>query len=211
MNRYIILIFTKIIIILLLSCSSKNLKDHEDQNQVIPTTDSNDIKKGFQEDQPVYPVDTDDPFFFKDGLSSEAFRVLITRDNYQIRQISYQEDIEILKDIEGDKVQLKYYNEYYELMSFKDWEFEGILQLRLNPQTANIEKIHYHSNYIPRTKQALELFLQDVSRYKFRYLTEKMNPDTFLIRILWRIEKDPNLTEEEAKQRAIELLKKRIK
>ncbi len=207
MNKLNILIFTNIILFFLLTCSSNNLKSNQIQNE----SEVNNKKKISLEEQPIYPVDIDDPYFFKEGLTEEAFRVLITKDKYQIRQISYTEDIEKIQDVEGDKVQLKYYNEFHELMNFKDWEFEGILQLRLNPQTANIEKIHYYANYIPRTKQALELFLQDVSRYKFRYLTDKMYPDTFLIRVLWRIEKDPTITEEEAKQRAIELLKKRIK
>ncbi len=209
MNKTSINFFMIILSILFVNCFNKNIIQHQEQ---IQTNINNSLESTLdQEEQPIYPVETDDPYFFKDALEEEAFRVLITKDQYQIRQISFVNDIEKIKDIEGDRVQLKYYNEYYEQMNFKDWEFEGIVKVRLNPQTANIEKIHYYGNYIPRVKQALELFLQDVSRYKFRYLTEKMNPDSFLIRILWRIEKDPNLTEEEAKQRAIEFLKKRIK
>lgn len=205
MNSSYVVIF-KIIIIIFIGCS-RNFINHQKHSD--STTVDNYSK--IAEEQPVYPVNTDDPFFFKEALEEEAFRVLITKDSYQIRQISFLSEIEKIKDLQGDEIQLKYYREYYEMMNFKDWEFEGVMKIRLNPQTANIEKIHYYQNYIPRVKQALELFLQDVSRYKFRYLTDKMTPDTFLIRVLWRIEKDPNITEEEAKYRAIEFLKTRIK
>lgn len=163
----------------------------------------------FQEDQPLYPTETDDPFFLnKIQLSEEAFRVLITRNNYQVRQIQFNDDIERIKDRLGDKEQLKIYEEFYNQIDFKDWEFEGILRIRINPQTTNIESIKYESHYIPKTQQAMKLFLEDISRYKFKYLKQVPYPNQFLIRILWRIKKNPELTEEQAKTRAIEYLKK---
>lgn len=180
--------------------NKQNVSVYENKTQNLET---------FQEEQPVYPVETDDPFFLKNlGLREEAFRVLITKYNYQIRQVQFKGDIERIKDTLGDKEQLKVYEEFYNQIDFKDWEFEGVLRIRINPQTSNIESIKYESHYIPKTQQAVKLFLEDVSRYKFKYLKQVPYPTQFLVRVLWRIQKNPELTEEQAKKRAIEYLKK---
>ncbi len=207
--RYLIIL---IFFILLFCKASQNIQE----NKNIENNNNNSIylnqEEVFDEDQPRSVVETDDPYFLeKEILPGEVFRVLITRNNYQIRQLSFLENIEKIKDISGDKEQLKLYNRFYDQINFKDWEFEGVLSVKLNPQTSNIEKIKYYENYIPKIKQALELFIQDISRYKFKYLKENTYPDEFLIRVLWRIRKDPDLTEELAKERAIEYLKKYLK
>jgi len=171
------------------------------------------IEEQFQEEQPKYPTEGDDPFFLnQEGkVPNEAFRVLITKNNYRVRQIQFETNIERVKDINGDKEQLNSYKQIYDQINFKDWEFDGIITVYLNPQTSNIEKIQYYSRYIPKMKQAVELFIQDISRYKFKYLTDATYPKEFNVRILWRIKKDPNLTEEQAKERAIEYLKKYVR
>ncbi|GIX43080.1 MAG: hypothetical protein KatS3mg129_2813 [Leptospiraceae bacterium] len=206
-------IYLKIILLLLfLYCKTG-------EHQIIEETKSDEniepiiIEEQFQEEQPKYPVENDDPYFLNldDKLHDEAFRVLITKNNYQLRQIQYEEYIERVKDIIGDKEQLNYYKQIYEQINFKDWEFEGVIQIQLNPQTSNIEKLQYHPRYIPKMKQAVELFIQDISRYKFKYLKDLTYPKEFTIRVLWRIKKDPNLTEDQAKERAIEYLKKYVR
>jgi hypothetical protein len=201
----------------LLYCVSTNhqvvVESNSTNTTIENTSNSITIEEQFEEDQPVYPVETDDPFFLDKNnlLEEEAFRILVTKNNYQIRQIKYENFIEKIKDVSGDKEQLNYYKQVYEKINFKDWEFEGVLKVSLNPQNANIERLQYYEHYIPKLKQAVELFIQDISRYKFRYLQNQTYPKEFLIRIEWRIKKDPNLTEEEAKGRAIEYLKKYVK
>ncbi|MCS7206187.1 MAG: hypothetical protein NZ853_10865 [Leptospiraceae bacterium] len=154
------------------------------------------------------------PYFLdlSNKLKEEAIRVLIMNDKYTYKQIGYIEEFEVIPDPVGDQEQLKKYREYDQLLNFKDWNFEGVLKVKLNPHSGSIEKLHYHPNFIPKMKQALQLFMDDASRYRFRYLNdEKKQIDEFYIRMQWIIQKDPNLTEEQSKQKAIEYIKRSLK
>ncbi len=203
------LIFISFIVIVLSCKTSTNTVSTE---QMPPENLNIQFEDVFQEDQPKYPTENDDPYFLnQDKIPNEAFRVLITKNNYSVRQIQFETNLERVKDINGDKEQLNYYKQIYDQINFKDWEFEGIITVYLNPQTSNIEKIQYYSGYIPKMKQAVELFIQDISRYKFKYLTDASYPKEFNVRVLWRIKKDPNLTEDQAKERAIEYLKRYVR
>jgi len=198
-------------VLIVLSCKTSTITVSTEQ---MPQENLNiQFEDIFQEEQPKYPTENDDPFFLNQDkkIPNEAFRVLITKNNYSVRQIQFETNLERVKDINGDREQLNYYKQIYDQINFKDWEFEGILTVYLNPQTSNIEKIQYYSGYIPKMKQAVELFIQDISRYKFKYLTDATYPKEFNVRILWRIEKEPDLTEEQAKERAIEYLKKYVR
>ena len=198
-------------VLIVLSCKTSTITVSTEQ---MPQENLNiQFEDIFQEEQPKYPTENDDPFFLNQDkkIPNEAFRVLITKNNYSVRQIQFEKNLERVKDINGDREQLNYYKQIYDQINFKDWEFEGILTVYLNPQTSNIEKIQYYSGYIPKMKQAVELFIQDISRYKFKYLADATYPKEFNVRILWRIEKEPDLTEEQAKERAIEYLKKYVR
>ena len=207
------LIFIFFIVIVLSCKTSTNTVSNTVSTEQKPQENLNlQFEDVFQEDQPKYPTENDDPFFLdQDKIPNEAFRVLITKNNYSVRQIQFETNIERVNDINGDKEQLNYYRQIYDQINFKDWEFEGIITVYLNPQTSNIEKIQYYSRYIPKMKQAVELFIQDISRYKFKYLTDVPYPKEFNVRVLWRIKKDPNLTEDQAKERAIQYLKKYVR
>ncbi|MFN3604013.1 MAG: hypothetical protein ACK4UJ_04815 [Leptonema sp. (in: bacteria)] len=189
----------------------EEIKKTDVQDPIIEKTSKSEMDV-FIESQPKYPVETDDSFFLNTTniLDLEVFRVLITKHNYQVRQINYKENIERIEDVAGDKEQLKIYEEIYNQIDFKDWVFEGVIRVKINPQTNKIENLKYESVYIPKTQQAAKLFMEDISRYKFRFLKSISTPNTFLIRMQWRIQKNTEITEEQAKERAIEYLKKYV-
>lgn len=99
--------------------------------------------QGFVEDQPAEPASDDDLFFQKPAVSGELYRVLITGTNYSVRQYGQTSSIQRPSDSRGDKEQLKSYQEIHDEIDFRDWEIEGVLDVRLNPHTGQIEQLQY--------------------------------------------------------------------
>lgn len=191
---------------LLLTCAS--------QPEVVQTGADNQLRpaeQGFVEDQPVEPASDDDLFFHKPTVSGELFRVLITRDNYSVRQYGQTSSIQRVPDAKGDREQLKSYREIHDEIDFRDWEIEGILDVRLNPHTGRIEQIQYVQGHTPRTYQAAKLFQEDLTRYRFRFPQGVIQPVRFNVYFRWVIKRRPDLSDEEIKLRAIQYLKSQTK
>lgn len=164
-------------------------------------------EEGFTEDQPAEPVPDDDAFFLKPPQSGEVFRVLITRNNYSVRQLASKDAIQRPADSRGDREQLNAYREIHEQIDFKDWEIEGTLDVRLNPHTGQIEQLQYAAGRNPRTWQAAKLFQEDLTRFRFKYPTGVVSPTRFQVNFRWVIKRRPGLSDQDARKRAIEWLR----
>lgn len=164
-------------------------------------------EEGFVEDQPFEPVSSDDAFFLKPAQGGEVFRVLITRDNYSVRQLASRDAIQRPADARGDREQLNAYREITEQIDFKDWEIEGTLDVRLNPHTGQIEQLQYAAGRNPKTWQAAKLFQEDLTRFRFKYPTGVISPTRFQVNFRWVINRRPGLSEQDGRKRAIEWLR----
>ncbi|EHQ06117.1 MAG: hypothetical protein F9K24_16950 [Leptonema illini] len=163
--------------------------------------------QGFVEDQPAEPASDDDLFFQKPAVSGELYRVLITGTNYSVRQYGQTSSIQRPSDSRGDKEQLKSYQEIHDEIDFRDWEIEGVLDVRLNPHTGQIEQLQYVPGHNPRTYQAAKLFQEDLTRFRFKFPQGVIQPIRFNVRFRWVIKRRPGLSDEEAKLKAIQYLK----
>lgn len=170
--------------------------------------DTNGSSAG-KEENPVFPVESDDAFFHQPVEEDEVFRVLISKnDGYQVRQVAAKETIRRKPDPVADKEFLKMYLDYSEKINFKDMTHNAMLRVRLNPQLGKIENIDYpRAKDLPRAYQAAVFFKDDVARMQFTFPNRHVDPREFYIRFEWRIQKEEGLTEEEARKKVIEYLK----
>lgn len=158
------------------------------------------------ETQPEYPTAGDDPYFFEPSFPGTAFKILITRDSYQIRQMAHDRLFKRKRDVEGDRGQVEFFQEEHDRVDFMTMNLEGVIQIRLNPLSGSIEHISYIPGRTPRTWQASKYFQDDVSRFRFEFLQNAISPREFKVQYQWRITQRPGLSEEEQRRRAIEYL-----
>ncbi|MCE9600184.1 MAG: hypothetical protein K8S54_19655 [Spirochaetia bacterium] len=151
---------------------------------------------------------TDDPFLTdKDTKYGEMFRVLILDKSYIVRQLNGETEIQKKKDDAGDQEQFTRFQDLAARYDFKDWEFSGMLTVRIHPHRGEIERIEYVPGQNPKTWQASKLFQEDVSRFAFTFPRGMITTREFRVRYKWRIKRRPGLTEEDARKRAVEFLK----
>lgn len=165
----------------------------------------------FREDQPQFPEPGDDPFFFEEAASQIAFRVLITRGNYQVRQIGSRAGISRREDPLGDREQMQFFTTQLQEIDFVDMLLSGRIQIRLSPLSGQIEHIAYVNGETPRTWQASKYFQDDVSRFRFYAPSGGLPTRRFEAQYLWRIDKRAGISVEENRKRAVEWLKKQTR
>lgn len=152
-----------------------------------------------------------DPFFTAEPMPSEYFRVLITDDGYFVKNMGKEGIIERKEDIQGDKEQFNTFHKFSVDYSFKDWSFDAVMRVRLNPHRGELEHIEYVPGRNPKTWQSGKLFQEDLSRFHFDFPDGKIPTHEFLVSYLWRIQKKPGLSEEDAKKMAIEFLNSQLR
>jgi len=157
---------------------------------------------------PTNPQAQEDPFL-KDpaGPMNETYRILILGDSYTVRQIKGAEDLKRKEDPSGDAEQLDRFKELAARYDFKDWEFNGVLMVRLHPHRGEIEHIEFVPGQNPKTWQASKLFQEDLSRFAFTFPKGLVTLREFHVRYRWKIKRRAGLSDEEARTRAIEFLK----
>lgn len=183
------------IVLPVLQCSS-----FQNQSQNGQTTSDENL---------IFPVESDDPFFHQPIEEDEVFRVLISKElGYQVRQVGAEKTIRRKVDQAADKEYLQMYLDYEEKINFKDMKHNAMLRVRLNPQLGKLENIDYpRGSDLPKAYQAAIFFKDDVARMKFTFPQGVVEPRSFYIRFEWRIKKEEGLTEEEAREKVIEFLK----
>lgn len=156
---------------------------------------------------PTTPQSQEDGFFKETSHMNEAYRILILGDTYTVRQLKGAEDLKRKEDPSGDSEQLDRFKELAARYDFKDWEFNGVLMVRLHPHRGEIEHIEFVPGQNPKTWQASKLFQEDLSRFAFQFPKGLVTMREFHVRYRWKIKRRPGLSDEEARVRAIEFLK----
>ncbi len=164
----------------------------------------------FRSDQPEYPDEKDDAYFKAEPAGPEVFRVLITRENYSVRQVGSKDVIKRKPDPNGDKEQLGNYSTFNDKYDFKDWTLRGVLSVRINPHNGEIEHAEYVAGKNPRSWQATRFFQEDLSRFNFSFPKNAVLTREFWVTFEWRIKKRPGMSDAEAKQRAVDFLKQQL-
>jgi len=162
-------------------------------------------------EEPAFPVPEDDEYFHGEIPKGVAFMVLITQERYMLRQVRYRERIRRESDPAGDADQLQFFQKEADRIDFKDWTLTGTIDLRLSPISGQIEHIQYVPAQTPRTWQAAKFFQDDVSRLRFTFPDGVISPRDFMVQYEWRIEREPGLSDEEARARAMEYLKSQVR
>ena len=110
----------------------------------------------------------DHPLFQKDKKNGdELFRVVLSSEYYQVRQIRQTENIKRKPDIQGDKVIME------ELLKYnkKDFTDDGIISVKLNSKTGKIETLN--TDRSTRIQQLLKIIQGDASRWFLEHKTEE--------------------------------------
>ncbi len=193
-------------IFIIYGCTTPSKIIDKESSQEVSQVDNN-ISIDLSKTETIENIEKKFKDYFSDNSQNDFFKILITKDNYYIKQTRFEDFIQRIEDTEGDAEQLKIYNQLYEKINFIDYDICSLIKVKINPQNGNIESIDYHPNYFPKTKKAMKLFMDDIARYKFKII----KPDAFLnevyISIRWIIEKNPDLSPEAAKRKAIEYIK----
>jgi len=125
--------------------------------------------------------------------------------------VSGEKYIRRKRDTSGDKYQVETFREYSNKINFKNFIFRGSLVVRLNPHSGDIEFIKFVPGKTPRTWQANKYIRDDLARFTFSFPRRSVVVREFVVRYEWRILRDPDLTDETARERAVEYLKSQIK
>jgi len=166
----------------------------------------------FVENQPEFPEPEDDAYFREpEAESGEVFRVLITKGNYQVRQVGSRDYLRRKRDPNGDRAQVEIFRKFSDRYNFADLVFKGMLRVRLNPHNGEIEMIRFIPGKTPQAAQAARLFKNDLSRFAFSFPKNAVVVREFRVRFEWRIKRQEGLTDEEAKKRLLEFLKKQLR
>jgi hypothetical protein len=149
----------------------------------------------------------EDPFLVAEPFENEYFRVLIEANGYTVKKVTEDESILRKEDPTGDEEQFKTFKSYNDMYDFKEWVLNGRLRVRLNPHTGSIEHLSFVEGYMPKTWQSMKLIQEDCSRFQFTFPENEVLAREFIVSYEWRIQRRANLTDEEARARAIEFLK----
>ncbi len=160
----------------------------------------------FSSEQPLFPERGDDPFFFQKVQDDEVFRVLVTKTNYQVRQVAAKDLIRRPLDPEKDLEKLKEFQGFQERYNFADQTLSAMLSVRLNPHSGKIQNLEFVPTHNPQSWQVGRLMQHDLKRYQFRFPTGQVKLHSFRIQFMFRISRDPGLSEAEARRKAVEFL-----
>ncbi len=146
-----------------------------------------------------------DAFFSNEKKGSEIFRVFISEDFYEVRQVQREDVIRRTEDKEGDEEKKAFFTEEHNKINFKDLRLEGIMNVELNSEGSPLN-IKYLPGGTPKTWQASKHFLQDLSRFHFNFPNPGSGIIHFNVRYLWIIK--AGFDSRKNKEKAIEYLKK---
>jgi len=162
--RFPVFLFT-IIIVLFQTCASDNRNANVVKRIKLknPAGDSEKIlnEKGeFVENHSEEP-----PFFSKESSEpQEYFRVIITSESYQLRQIRGTEYIVRKPDPGGDQLisdELK----RFDMIDFSD---DGVVQVKLNAETGKLENFNFHTR-VPRINDIAKIIQNDATRWNLEH------------------------------------------
>ncbi|MBE7411296.1 MAG: hypothetical protein L6Q54_00925 [Leptospiraceae bacterium] len=125
-----------------------------------------DSEKILDEKGEVVENNSGEPKFFSKESSDtqEYFRVIISSDSYQLRQIRGTENVMRKPDLGGDQLicdELKKFN----LIDFVD---DGIVLVKLNGETGKLENFNFHTR-VPRINDIAKIIQNDATRWNLEH------------------------------------------
>lgn len=174
--------FTNISFLILLfsfiSCNStqkEEVKDTKDQKTFYPAGQKEIILD--ENGKEVQITSRDPELFQKDSKNSdEVFRVVLSSESYQVRQIRKSEFIKRKPDPGGDSIIME------ELLKYnkKDFVDDGIISVKLNAKTGKMETIN--TDRSTRIQQLLKIISNDATRWTLEHKsTEEPTVTKYLI------------------------------
>ncbi|PJZ69557.1 hypothetical protein CH373_15380 [Leptospira perolatii] len=142
-------------------------------------------------------ITTADPASFQSASkdSGEYFRVYITSDTYQVRQIRGSKFIRKKPDKGGDTLiseELAKYNK----INFSD---DGIILVILNGNTGNVETIRFNTR-VPRINDLAKVIQNDVTRWSMEHSEEKPVVTKYQIHYVVKLENRSGTTRDKVKE-----------
>lgn len=203
-------IFILFPIILFLFYCAKDGKNIPPENNVIkpqsqsvyPAGESEQI---IDENGKVVQITVDDPKFFQEPSKNkmEFFRVLISSESYQIRQIRQSENIKRKSDIGGDSLI------YEELKKYDKVDFvdDGVIIIKLDKRTGKFDNIKFDTK-VPRINDIAKIILNDATRWILEHKNnEEPNPNVLNFLISYNVKLSKKINRDEIKEH----LKKEVK
>jgi hypothetical protein len=136
------------------------------------------------------------PFFQKKSeIPNELFRVFISSDKYQIRQIRSSDKILRKPDLGGDEL-AKEEVKRFDLINFID---DGYVAIGLNSNTGKLETIAFDRR-VPRINDIAKLIQNDASRWNYEHLSKDGMPTVVKFMINYQIRLYPAKSRDEVKQ-----------
>ncbi|WCL48120.1 hypothetical protein [Leptospira sp. GIMC2001] len=128
--------------------------------------------------------------------SLEYFRVILTSDMYEVRQIRGSKFIRRKPDLGGDSLAKEEVHNF-NTVNLTD---EGILLVTLNGFTGGIEVINFDRR-VPRINEIAKLIQSDVTRWNFLHEYKDDKPQITRMKIFYMIQLKKTLTREEILER----------
>lgn len=126
----------------------------------------------------------------------EYFRVIISSDDYFVRQIRGSKLIQRKPDIGGDELVKEEIGNF----NVKDMQDEGILLLTLNGNTGGIEVVNFDRR-VPRINGIAKIIQNDVIRWQFLHELRDDRPQITKFKVYYRIILQKTLTREQIKEK----------
>lgn len=119
-----------------------------------------------------------DPEFFQNPSTDpmEYFRVRITSDSYEVRQIRGTDKIIRVSDLGGDQLIQEEVGRY-DKIDFKD---DGALLAILNGETGTMETLRFERR-VPRINNVATIMQNDMTRWSFQMAEEEMPNQKFVV------------------------------
>lgn len=149
----------------------------------------------------VVQISNEDPEFFQKTSKDwrELFRVIISSEGYQVRQIRKSEWIKRAPDEGGDKLTMEELKPYNKV----DYVDDGVVAIELSPYTGKIQNLNFDTR-VPRINELAKIVQNDATRWKLIHKNED-EPSILEYKIFYQIKLQKNASREEV----IDLLKKK--
>ncbi|MCC5816459.1 MAG: hypothetical protein JJT78_17040 [Leptospira sp.] len=207
MNKFFYLFF---LIFFVFHCQTTDLvKDSDtlveiaDEDKLPPPVSGENIQN--EKGEFVFNNMKEHEFFqAKSNDYKEFYRVIVSSEQYSVRQIRGTSKIQRKPDPEGDRlIQEEMGN--YNIVNLND---EGILDVSLNSNTGTIEVIRFDGR-VPRINEIAKMIQNDVMRWEFLHELVDDKAQITKFKVYYRIILQQKLTREEIKERFLKKKKKR--
>ena len=118
-------------------------------------------------------------FFEKPPRRSEVFRIFVSSDTYEVKQMAYSRKISIKQDKTADQ---EFSDEILKKYDVVDYKAKAIINIELYPDSGKLAKVHFTRP--TGTSEMDTLISQDVTRLIFEFQKDNIEPISFKVTYL---------------------------